>query len=565
MTEQPFQGMKERKSRKIDKPKPRKVQRPKAAENKPLDKEIVKRAAEIKRESARLSTAKGRLKKMLEAQELTSEGGLTTPKDIDMLPEIAKQEVEKQDVIWQPYPGPQTEFLKCMEDEVLFSGGRGSGKSDCLIVDPLRYCNNKNFRGLVIRRTMPELRELISRAKNIYPQAYKGAKWKEKENSFVFPSGAQIDFGYCDKEDDVERYRGQQYTWLGVDEISQYPSQSILEKLKGSLRTTDPSLSVFVRATTNPTGSGRQWVKERWIDKDPEGGNRVEECVEVEGFGEMKITRKWFNSTVRDNPALLENNPHYLAQLASLPETLRRQWLYGDWDAADGLAFPEFRNDVHVVKPFKVPNNWYKFRACDWGFSSMAVCLWFAVDYDNNIFVYREYATSHETADVFANNIKQREANEYIKVGYLDGSVWAKRGEMGETVADTMMRMGLNWVPSDRSPGSRKSGKAIVHKFLRLSDTFDEITGEATVKPKLFIFDTCKEIIKELGTLMLDPNDAEDIDKSKKTSIPDHAYDALRYGLMTRPDVNFPDDPFVNNNSAGRDILPPPVDSVFGY
>ena len=63
--------------------------------------------------------------------------------------------LERPKPIWQPHPGVQTEFLKSNEDEVLFSGGRGSGKSDCLIVDALRYCANGNFRGLIIRRTVP--------------------------------------------------------------------------------------------------------------------------------------------------------------------------------------------------------------------------------------------------------------------------------------------------------------------------------------------------------------------------------------------------------------------------
>ncbi len=148
----------------------------------------------------------------------------------------------KKKIIWQPHDGVQIAFLQATEDEVLFSGGRGSGKSACLIIDPIRFCENKNFRGLLIRRTMPELRELISRARDIYPQVYPGVKWKEQEKMFVFPSGARIEFGYCDTTDDIERYRGQEYTWLGIDELTQFATEDILEKLSSSLRSTDPTI-----------------------------------------------------------------------------------------------------------------------------------------------------------------------------------------------------------------------------------------------------------------------------------------------------------------------------------
>ena len=164
----------------------------------------------------------------------------------------------------------QERFLASTEKEVLFSGGRGSGKSDCLIVDPLRYCHLPKFRGLIIRNTIKELRDLMSRAKQLYPQVYKGVKWKTQENMFTFPSGARIEFGYLRTEDDVEQYRGQEYTWLGIDEITQIPKEEWYDKLKSSLRSTDKEQPLYVRATTNPSGAGVGWVKERWINRGPQ-------------------------------------------------------------------------------------------------------------------------------------------------------------------------------------------------------------------------------------------------------------------------------------------------------
>lgn len=475
--------------------------------------------------------------------------------DIEALVPEVRDPLKKRDVIWQPNSKVQIEFLSSTEDEVLFSGGRGSGKSDCLLVDPLRYISNRNFRGLIIRRTMPELRELIQRAKDIYVRAVSGTRWKEQEKLFEFPSGARVEFGYCDNEDDLERYRGQQYTWLGIDEITQFADENSLDVLKASLRTTDPTLPVFIRATTNPSGAGCRWVKSRWVDHAPPG-KRIELKYKVKDR-EYTISRKWFNSTIYDNPDLLDNNPNYVASLASIGnEAKRKQWLEGSWDAVEGLAFDEFNRSIHVVDPFPIPRNWFKFRCCDFGYGSMSVCLWIATDYDGTAYVYREYAsnnpmyqTGKQTAEVFASNVLSLEKDETIRYGILDSSVWAQRGQVGETPAETMINMGCNWIPSDRSSGTRVSGKMLVHQYLSL----DPDTGN----PKIKIFSNCVELIKEFSSLPLDRNNPEDVD----TKACDHAYDALRYGLSSRPI-------FAKTYSdmfRSYDPKPVLIDSFFGY
>lgn len=470
------------------------------------------------------------------------------------LTSVTKPNPKEKTIGWQPNSQVQIEFLAAWEDEVLFSGGRGSGKSDCLLIDPLRWVSNRNFRGLIIRRTMKELRELIDRAKRFYIDYFPGTKWKEQEKFFVFPSGAKIEFGYCDSAEDVEQYRGQQFTWLGIDEITQFADDTMLDKLKASLRSTDPSLPIYIRATTNPSGAGTRWVKARWVDEGPAGETIYKKYV-IKGYNgdpdeEYTVTRKWFNSVPDDNKAL---SSQYKASLAAIEnEVLRRQWLYGEW-VTDGLAFDEFSLKTHVIKPFEIPNNWYKFRACDWGYSSMAVCLWFAVDFDDNIYVYREYATSKTLPDEFARNILEREAGEGVYFGVLDSSVWAERGTIGETPADTMIRAGCYWSPSDRSSGSRVAGKHLIHQYLAVDPD--------TKQPKLKVFNTCKELVKELSGLPLSPKNPEDVD----TTACDHAYDALRYGLSSRPLTK---SSYYGEFSSGgyeRTRAVTPVDSIFGY
>jgi hypothetical protein len=59
------------------------------------------------------------------------------------------EEFNTREVIFEPNPGPQTEFLASTEQEVLYGGSAGGGKSYSLVADPVRYLNNPNARMLL--------------------------------------------------------------------------------------------------------------------------------------------------------------------------------------------------------------------------------------------------------------------------------------------------------------------------------------------------------------------------------------------------------------------------------
>jgi hypothetical protein len=438
-----------------------------------------------------------------------------------------------------------------------------SGKTDTLLVDPLRFISNRNFKGLIVRRTMPALREIISRAKGLYPRLFPGTKWKEQEKLFEFPSGATLEFGYFDHEDDYDRYHGRQFCWLGVDEITQWESQEYYDKLKSTVRRIDNTLPVRVRATCNPSGPGREWVK-NYFNIETSVKDKVTKTELRTPEGPIVISRRYILSNVFDNRKLLEANPEYLAYLESLPEIQRRQWLEGDFEANEGMAFEDFARSTHVIKPFNIPNNWVKFRCIDWGYSSrsLAVCLWIAISNNGEAIVYRELAVNKMLASEFARKVLEISSNEYISYSVVDGSVGDKRGSSSPSIDEEFRNEGLICIYADKSPGSRIAGKQLIHKYLR---TVDEES-----KPLLQIFDTCKQIIKELSSLPLDKHNPEDVD----TTCEDHAYDALRYGLQSRPnpqlnksfDQDFFGFGYRNHQRPGLNIVTPPIiDRRFGY
>ena len=92
--------------------------------------------------------------------------------DLQELPDVVEQLVDGREIIFQPNEGPQEEFLSSSERDVLYGGSAGGGKSFALLADPLRYCHNSNHRGLLLRRTLDELTELIDKSRQLYPKAF---------------------------------------------------------------------------------------------------------------------------------------------------------------------------------------------------------------------------------------------------------------------------------------------------------------------------------------------------------------------------------------------------------
>ncbi len=441
---------------------------------------------------------------------------------------------EAQDVVFKANEGPQTDFLSSSEREVLYGGAAGGGKSYAMLADPLHGLNNANFSGLLVRHTTEELRELIQKSQELYPRAIPGIKWSERKSQWISPRGGRLWMSYLDKDMDVTRYQGQAFNWIGFDELTQWSSPYAWDYMRSRLRSAySKELGLYMRATTNPGGAGHQWVKKMFIDPSPynksfwatniETGDTITFPKGHTKEGEPLFKRRFIPASLFDNPYLSEGGD-YEAMLLSLPEHQRKQLLDGNWDVNEGAAFPEFNRSIHVIDPFKIPQSWSRFRACDYGYGSHTGVLWLAVSPSDQLIVYRELYCSKVTATDLADMILNAEQEDgTIRYGVLDSSLWHKRGDTGPSLAEQMNMKGCRWRPSDRSKGSRVAGKNELHRRLQV----DEFTDE----PRLVFMSTCTNTISQIPALPLDKNNSEDVD----TKSEDHLYDALRYGIMTRP------------------------------
>ena len=451
--------------------------------------------------------------------------------DLNQQPKVVKEILDGRPIVFKPNKGPQTDFLASPEEDVLYGGAAGGGKSYALLADLLRYADNGNHRALLLRRTLGELTELIDKSKQFYPKAFPGAVFKEAKSMWQFPSGATALFSYLDKDTDVTRYQGQAFSWIGIDEITHYPTPYVWEYLRSRLRTTDESIIPYMRCTANPGSVGGWWIKKMYIDPSPP--NTAFPAVDIETKTELKYPenfpdkeragkalfyRKFIPARLTDNPFLTRGG-EYQAMLMSLPEVERKRLLEGDWDVAEGAAFTEFDITIHVIDPITLPRGWNRIRAADYGYASPSCVLWGAVDWDGNIVIYRELYVKNHTGEQLANVIIELEKDDpTIMMSVLDSSCWNKTGT-GASIAETMIRRGVRWLPADRD---RIAGKIAIHRKLQIDSL--------SLKPRLTIFKTCTNLIRTLPTLPLSKQNPEDVD----TKADDHAYDALRYMIMTR-------------------------------
>ena len=243
-------------------------------------------------------------------------------------------------------------MLRRGEDEVFVGGSAGGGKSEVLVINPLRQVHIPHYRALILRKTYKELEELLGKAERYYPRAFPTARFNGSKYVWTFPSGAN--------------YMGSRN------------------------RPNGPGTFVSRMSSGNPGGVGHGWVKDRFITA-AKPTERIWEKVEIvhpDGHVETQwLSRVFIPSSLFDNKILLQNDPAYAARLASMPEKERNALLYGDWDSFAGMFFEDFRTTpdlrmaaakglqmsekqlqkerrfVHVIDPFEIPNDWKIFRS----------------------------------------------------------------------------------------------------------------------------------------------------------------------------------------------------------
>jgi hypothetical protein len=173
------------------------------------------------------------------------------------------------------------------------------------------------------------------------------------------------------------------------------------------------------------------WVKDFFITR----------TVDLSEFPKYRPARYGFvEASLDDNPYITEE---YRTDLEDLPEMRKRQLLYGDWDAFEGMFFQEWRAEVHV-RDLVVNADVEHFASLDWGYSAPGVMLWWAALPDGTYHVRKEHKFKAESAETMAGRFKKITHELGIrKLRYIaaDPAMWQKTGAgKGESIAETLLQ-----------------------------------------------------------------------------------------------------------------------------
>lgn len=412
-------------------------------------------------------------------------------------------------IILEGYPQEKQKlFFGSRAKYTAYGGARGGGKSWALRRKIVLMCLcYSGLSVLLLRRTYPELRE--NHLRPLLSELSGLAVYTDTRKSFEFYNGSRIILGYCDCEEDVNRYQGQEYDVIGFDEATHF-SEYQFQTLKACLRGTN-SFPKRMYLTCNPGGVGHGWVKRLFIDREYRTGEHGEDYV-------------FIPASVYDNSVLLESDPDYLDRLKSLPHELRNAWLYGDWNIFSGQFFPEFTSDIHVTVPFEIPYDWKRYCSIDYGLDMLAA-EFIAMSPDGKAYVYDEVHMPGLIVSEAAEKILEKAAG--VSIFLAPSDLWSRQKDSGKSIAELFSD---NGVYLTKIATERIEGWLCLKEWLR-----PEAEPDGRKTARLRIFENCRDIIRCLPLLMCDK--AKPGDVSTEPHAITHAPDALRYFAVSRPAV----------------------------
>ncbi|MDE5618873.1 MAG: terminase family protein [Clostridia bacterium] len=407
----------------------------------------------------------------------------------------------------------QIEFHKCNKRNRWVFGGNRSGKTECGAVEavwmlrgihPYRK-NKRSVVGWSVSLSYKVQRE-VAQAKILY---YLNPDWIE---DIVMTSGKKesAEYGIIDYitvrnvsgelskicfkscEQGREKFQGASLDFVWFDEE---PPQDIYEECR--MRVMDKRGDIW--GTMTPL-KGLTWVYDM-IYLNRGGDSQI-----------WHISMEW-----ADNPYL---DSEEISQLsASMSKDALESRRYGRFSEAEGIVYGEFDESRHVVEPFDVPFEWQDKISIDPGLHNPLACLFAAVDWDNKIYIVGEHYEAGKSVDYHAEKIFElaNKLNWHTDAkgrleGLVDSAATQRTLASQKSVAELFYERGIIL--------NTKVNKELFAGIARVKSYFRQ--------DRLFIFSTCRNLIRELKSYWWGKGDTP----LKKD---DHALDALRYYVMSRP------------------------------
>lgn len=439
---------------------------------------------------------------------------------------------------------------------ILYGGAVGGGKSYWLrwelVYQLLRFAKDGKKNGVIVGlfcEDYPALKDRhLSKIGTEFPD-WLGEMHQDHKNygrSYILKKEYGAGVIAFRNLDDPSKYQSAEFAVIAIDELTKN-EKSTFDDLNTRLRWPGVPDTKFI-AGTNPGSKGHAWVKKWWLDRDFDDNEQS-----------LKDEMVYVKAVASDNPHI---SGEYLKTLESLPEDKRKAFVEGNWDIFKGQYFSEFRREIHVIKPFEIPVWWKRYIWFDYGYNAQSAVYWVAIDEDGKVYIYRELYESGLTGSALAEKIVQlTPEQEWGAVRNWVGChyIFAKKGESDITIAETIQKKyydltkrTLIILKGEQSPGARIVGWNTMREFLK---SYPGQDGMPTAK--LQIFEVCYNLIRTLPALIYSETRVEDVDDNCE----DHAPEAIRIGLMSRPAKTPNTNPLANilNRSRTENKISPVI------
>jgi hypothetical protein len=488
-------------------------------------------------------------------------------------------------------PGAQEAWLALPEQEGLFSGPRGTGKTVTAATTFLQHVGTgygASWKGIWLRHSMTghiEAKALLEAT--ILPIWRDAVKININNSTYTWPTGEQLRLGFFGDMSDYQTWIGQSWPWIGWEELTQFETDKFYKQMLSTNRSDNPDVPVMVRATTNPGGPGHEWVRRRF-DPPPEPkfgyiiGHRIEE---KDSAGRPMPTRRAICSVLEENQRFLLATPNYKSTIAAsaIDAGQLEAWTTGSWNVqAGGLLEAAWyaASDHFIIDELParhIPPGYQIIPGFDWGESSPSAMLWAAISDGSTITLPNGNKLPMIRGDmIFFNELYtmqpgmlntgtgatideiKREAIEAeiamglryqdpsgrwihtVSRGIADDMIFtpqSNRGTAAESLADEfgkpvkiggVSHRGYFFEEADKSPGSRIRGWATIRSRMMA-------TIPPRERPGIFITRNCTDTLRTLQSLPRDAKKPDDCSAKAE----DHLPDVIRYLLGKRHGPTF--------------------------
>jgi len=455
--------------------------------------------------------------------------------------------IPKTDFGYVPTPR-QAQFHANYARYRLFGGAAGPGKSLATVMEHTSWCLRRpGWQALILRRLSSELEQsLIQRfLAKIDPELYTFTRDGSGGIATFHPTKAlspnnqasRLRFAHCQHEDDVFRFKSDQFDSIGFDELTEF-TLFIWTYMSTRNRLTaehQQPCQAFMTGATNPEGVGLEWVKSLWIDKEPAA--EMDEA-QAQGYVAERDEYAFIPALLSDNPHMERIDPGYRDRLAKLPAHLRGALLEGRWDVVPSSYYGEvWSRERHVVEAMEVDDrriravellglkDWNpRWISIDYGWTHHYAVYWHAM-IGNKPLTYREMTGTKTTPALLAERIgiisKKANETEAIKRLFIGPDSFAERhaehtiaGELGKALRPYGLPQ------PERAANDRAGGALLIFQLLQAD--------------ALLITDECPKLIKSIPLRQVDPDPKKERDvlKTNQGELED-CFESWRYGIYS--------------------------------